>query len=316
MTNPMRTTSGRALLTRIALCALALPFALQTIPAATASSGSFAGSLALIQPGERLVTASLLTETSEVAPGSTLTIGVQLEMAPGWHIYWMGQNDSGTAPTIEWTLPAGWKAGPISWPAPERYSPTDGLLDYVYHGRAVLLVPLSIPAEAKVGETARLAARVSWLVCKDSCVPGRADLSAQVRVAERSAEPSPRTAERFKAARAALPKPVPTGAQWLSQSWSGSTLTVKVVGATGLAFMPHESGALLRDALEHGAANADTLTLPFRPLSDNADPSDPRRVLGVLEVKRRSKEGTTSTEYWVMDLPLPGAAPEANPASR
>jgi thiol:disulfide interchange protein DsbD len=320
MTNPMHTAPRRRLPVGVAVLILMMPsVALLAGPAVALGNATESGAsdvrLTSAQPGDRLVAASLLTELAEVAPGSTLTIGVQLEMAPGWHIYWVGQNDSGTAPAIEWTLPAGWKAGPIAWPSPQRYSPTEGLLDYVYHGRAVLLIPLSVPAEARVGDTVRLAARVSWLACKDACVPGRAELAAEVRIAPRTGDPSPRMAELFRAARASIPKPIPAGAPWLSHSWSGTTLTLKVPGAARLVFMPHESGALLRNALEQGAADADVLTLSFRQ-SEADDAAAPRRVLGVLEVTRRTTDGRTSVEHWVLDVPLPGGMPEVKPDSR
>ena len=38
------------------------------------------------------------------------------KLEPGWHVYWQNAGDSGEPPRIQWTLPAGVTAGPISFP--------------------------------------------------------------------------------------------------------------------------------------------------------------------------------------------------------
>ena len=47
------------------------------------------------------------------------------------------------------TLPAGYKAGEMLWPAPARHVSNGGLLDHVYEGRAMILLPVEVPADAK-----------------------------------------------------------------------------------------------------------------------------------------------------------------------
>ena len=75
---------------------------------------------------------------------------VVLDQDAGWHTYWRNPGDAGEATQIAWTLPAGWQAGDIVWPVPRRL-PLGPIMNYGYEGRAVLPVPISIPARREAG---------------------------------------------------------------------------------------------------------------------------------------------------------------------
>ena len=107
-------------------------------------------------------TARLVLSHETTKPGETVWAGVHLRMAPKWHTYWQNGGDAGAATKIDWTLPIGVTAGEILWPVPERYE-SAGLITYVYHNEAVLLVPLSIAANTAPG-TIDLKAKVSWQI--------------------------------------------------------------------------------------------------------------------------------------------------------
>ncbi|HEY0552218.1 MAG TPA: protein-disulfide reductase DsbD domain-containing protein, partial [Verrucomicrobiae bacterium] len=117
--------------------------------------------------------ARLVLSHEAARPGDTVTAAVELTMDPGWHTYWKNPGDSGQETEIHWNLPAGLSAGEIQWPIPEKFTTADKLqlTTYVYHERAVLLVPLKIPANAPAGEL-DLAALVKWLECEVACIPG------------------------------------------------------------------------------------------------------------------------------------------------
>ncbi len=85
------------------------------------------------------------------------------------------------ATEIDWTLPKGVTAGAIQWPVPDYYD-AEGLVTYVLHDTAVLLVPLQFSADLKPGPLT-LTAKVSWLECEVQCVPGDATVRASVTVA-------------------------------------------------------------------------------------------------------------------------------------
>jgi len=152
------------------MAALAAAFAI----AAPASAASPA---ALADP----VAARLAAEAGSIVPGGTLWVDLHLEIAPGWHIYWRNPGDAGLPTEIAWNLPAGFSAGEIAWPAPERFV-VGTIGNYGYHGAADLLVPIAAPAVLKPDGTVHIAANANWLVCSDICIPGEAKLALDLPV--------------------------------------------------------------------------------------------------------------------------------------
>lgn len=125
--------------------------------------------------------AQLVLSMDSVRPGYTLWAGVVLRMEPGWHTYWRNSGASGVPTSIQWKLPPGITAGDIRWPVPEKLPPDD-LTTYIYSGETVLMVPLTIASNAAAGAL-DIAAKVSWLECKEQCLPGKANVAATLIVA-------------------------------------------------------------------------------------------------------------------------------------
>ena len=116
----------------------------------------------------------LVAEKSAPEAGKDYWVGVLFEPEEHWHIYWKNPGDSGTPPSIKWKLPPGASAGDVSWPTPHKLS-VPPLMDFGYEGRTLLMTPirgLTAPGE--------MAARVDWLVCREVCVPGRAELKLRI----------------------------------------------------------------------------------------------------------------------------------------
>ena len=124
--------------------------------------------------------ASLLLNVASAKPGDTILAGVHLKMDAEWHTYWKNSGASGIATSIKWELPNGISAGEIQWPVPKKLPPDD-LTTYAYEEEVVLIVPLTLSAGVKTGPQV-LKAAVSWLECKDKCIPGSAEISATLNV--------------------------------------------------------------------------------------------------------------------------------------
>jgi thiol:disulfide interchange protein/DsbC/DsbD-like thiol-disulfide interchange protein len=138
--------------------------------------------------GQTLVQSSLLSSRSAVVPGETFTVGVLLQMAPGWHTYWLYPGDAGMDTRMTWSLPPGFQSGPIEWPLPLRLVEPGDLYVYAYKGQVLLLTQLTAPADLSA-ESVTLAVSVDWLVCEDLCIPGSANLELTLPVAT-SADPT------------------------------------------------------------------------------------------------------------------------------
>jgi len=100
--------------------------------------------------------------------------GLYFKLEPGWHIYWQNAGDSGEPPHIQWTLPKGVIATSMRFPAPKRL-PLGPLMDFGYENEVLFPLGFDVSKAAKPGP-ATLKAHVDWLVCREVCIPGKADL--------------------------------------------------------------------------------------------------------------------------------------------
>jgi DsbC/DsbD-like thiol-disulfide interchange protein len=163
----------------------------------------------------------LVAERTAAVPGQAVSIGVQFEIDPRWHIYWRNPGDSGGPPIIEWQLPDGFQAGELQWPAPKRIE-VSTLINYGYESDVLLPLTLHVPATAKPGSEVALAGHVKYLICSDLCVPGNADVKLTLPIAASAASagaPSP-AADLFAQARTQLPQPAPR--TWVAKATFGN----------------------------------------------------------------------------------------------
>jgi thiol:disulfide interchange protein DsbD len=155
-------------------------------------------------------TVTLLSETSALSAQGETWFGLHFVLEPGWHTYWVNPGDSGLTPKLTWKLPTGFQAGLISWPTPQRL-PVSQLMDYGYENEVTLLVPVRGAAGAPTAASAEVSVQVSVAVCKDVCIPGKAQLSLSLPVRATPSAPSAANDARFASARSRLPKSLPAG---------------------------------------------------------------------------------------------------------
>ena len=221
-------------------------------------------------PGPRQVQAELHSSRAAVAPGETFTIVLRETINPGWHTYWRNPGDSGEPTTLTWTLPAGWRAGEIQWPAPEAV-PFSILVNYGYEGEVLFPVEVSVPANARPGSTVTLNAAAYWLVCSDVCVPEDATLTLDVPVAAQGRD-DPQWATRIAAAVANTPRRQ-DGVNATIGTGTPTLLSVALPNASALRnmrFFPFERGVVKAAEPQHARVGAGgvsfSLTEDLRPL--------------------------------------------------
>ncbi len=204
------------------LCAFLVLTAFSCMPAYAASSG-----------GTEHVKVELLADRSVARPGETVTLAITQDIIPEWHTYWRNPGDSGYPSIATWGLPAGWTAGPILWPTPERL-PSGPLVNYGYAGHVVLLTEVKIPQASTPGSTAAVHLGFSWLVCQESCIPESADLDLALPIASPGQAAAPANTAFFQEAREHLPKPAPFKSEF---SLDGKVITLRLhTEAPGSAF--------------------------------------------------------------------------------
>jgi thiol:disulfide interchange protein DsbD len=151
------------------------------------------------------VEARLVAEVTGVpAAGGTISLALHQRMQPGWHTYWRNPGESGEPTAIAWTLPQGFKAGDIVWPHPERI-PFGDLANYGFSNEVLLRVEITAPSGLKPGDNLTFAGGVSWLVCKDICIPEKAALDLTLPVVAGEPPANEQWRDAFHAARAREP---------------------------------------------------------------------------------------------------------------
>ncbi len=128
-------------------------------------------SMAQLLDGKPLVTPSLHIGTTDFS--QPFTIAVRFQIAPEWHLYWKNPGDAGLAPKVQWTLPEGITVSDLQFPTPHKIA-TESAVDYGYDRELVLLATITPPKTPT--KNFMLKADLTWLVCRESCIPGDATL--------------------------------------------------------------------------------------------------------------------------------------------
>jgi thiol:disulfide interchange protein DsbD len=133
----------------------------------------------------------LLLSADSARAGDTIWAGLEMDMPPPWHTYWVNGGDAGEATRIQWILPAGLTAGQINWPIPSKLTEPAGdtpLVTYVYTNTVVLLTPITLAKDLHPGPL-EVKAVAHWMECSEICVFASNTNQAMLTVAD-TAKPS------------------------------------------------------------------------------------------------------------------------------
>jgi thiol:disulfide interchange protein DsbD len=277
--------------------------------------------LAAFTPAARAqVEATLVAAEQAVQPGRAFAAALRLEHAPHWHSYWINPG-TGYPTDLQWTLPAGWTAGALQWPAPQVIRDPKGVIvGNGYEDVVYLPVTLTPPADLKPGESVTLNASARWLMCEKVCIPGKASLALTLPVVATPPEPDPRHGPAIAATLAALPREIP---EWrVRASRAGDTLTLHLTGAPGVSmpapvqlwFFDYDSVIAFDrpQVLRMGARNEFFLDLPLAP----ATAQTPARLAGVLRIEGSWTQSGPAAPGLAIDVPIEtDAAAAGTPAT-
>jgi thiol:disulfide interchange protein DsbD len=239
-------------------------------------------------------TVNLITASSSVEPQRPFCAGLHFHLEPGWHIYWTNPGDSGEPPRIRWNLPAGFQAGPLLWPKPSRIE-DHSLIDFGYQNDVLLPVEITVPGTARVGSSVQLDGTVSWLVCREICVPGHADLTLTLPV--RNVAPSA-SAEHALFARARADVPAPAPKSWkVTSRLEAHTFVLDIQAVkreAGATFFPLEPNQIENAAPQKAIPSPRGIQLELVKSDQMLKP--PLRLTGVVELP--------SGQAYVIDAPV------------
>src|SRR5690606_11958625 len=116
-----------------------------------------------------------------VAPGEAARIALRLEPTPGWQGDAPDPGDVGLPLRIEWEAPDGVHVTPLAWPAAAPLV-VGGWSSLVYSEAMEAQGEIRVAADAEPGTRLRVAARLTWGVCREVCRPQSARLVVEVDV--------------------------------------------------------------------------------------------------------------------------------------
>lgn len=115
-----------------------------------------------------------------VEAGKPFTVTIVLDLKPGWHTYWQYPGDSGLPPKVIWYLPEGWMAGPVEFSVPDQFPEPGDMIVYGYQKQQLLRTTITPAKDLPRDQIYDLKASLTWLACKELCVPGAADVELRV----------------------------------------------------------------------------------------------------------------------------------------
>lgn len=205
--------------------------------------------------------AALISELKTLEAGKPFSVALRLEHPPGWHSYYRNSGGIEEGPSIRWSLPDGFSAGPIQWPAP---TVKDGLLgkSFIYEGSPVFLVEIQTPPKLEPGTKVALKADAAWQICDKSCINETQSFTLTLGVGSK-AETEPSQAPLFAEARAKLPQKI-SGTSQASSDGGDIVLRLQSDAAAITDFIPDQ--AFIRSARDGGSITRDgsawTIRLP------------------------------------------------------
>lgn len=258
------------------------------------------------------VKASLIATETSVQPGGSTTVALRLEHEPEWHTYWINPG-TGYATSLTWELPEGWTAGEIRWPTPHVVKDRKGnITGNGYENVTFLPVTLTVPANARSGETITVRALAEWLMCADVCIPGEAKLSLDLQISSDAPQPATGSGAEAAASLASLPRDVPG---WdLTATRSGNKVTLRLQAGpnvphnapSGLWFFASD-GFIQYDRPQTVRTGVPGEFFVDLPVAASANPAT-ERLVGVLATEGGWLSGVKLPGMTV-DLPLGAVTP-------
>lgn len=152
------------------------------------------------------VKVNLLQEEETIQPGRPFWVALHLELEKDWHVYWKNPGDAGIPLKVEWILPAGFEAGPLQWPFPEKFTAAD-MVGFGYTSEVTLLSQVTPSAQLDPNAKIDLQAKINWLVCSSlTCQPGSATVMLPLMVSNEKPPIKAQFAAIFQQARAKIPQ--------------------------------------------------------------------------------------------------------------
>ncbi len=217
----------------------------------------------------------LVAESTRPAPGSTITLAIDMRTEKGWHGYWSNPGEAGFAPRLTWIVPKVAAIGTPTYPVPTTLKVAD-LMNYVFEGDHALLVDLTLSTKLAKGTVLPIKLDAEWLACTDEvCVPEKGSFAISLTVGDGARDGG----AAIDAFRAKLPAPLgATATSALSKGQLRMAIPFPANAEIGTPhFFPATAGLLVDAAEQRFSRSGDQLILSVAAPKDATG-----RVEGIL----------------------------------
>jgi thiol:disulfide interchange protein DsbD len=172
-------------------------------------------------------------------------------------------------------------------------------VDFGYDDAVTLLVPIRVSSKLPTNQVVKLGADLKVLVCREICIPGKAQLSLSLPIKSTPPEVDARSSDIFTAARKSLPRKAPRDWEFIvSDQKDTFVLTAKVGRQTTRAiFFPLEESQIDNSATQKVVPVAAGFQLTLHKSEQLLKPI--KRLKGVLEL--------SANQATIIDVPISDA---------
>lgn len=147
------------------------------------------------------VEVSLISSTDAVAPGNPLDVLIKFKMKNGWHIFSQNPGDIGLPTEVNWKLPLGYEFENAKWSNDKKFVNED-IVQFGYDNTAYYKVQI-IPGTDVINR-ADMRADISWLACKDECIPEQVSIRMSLPIVHQDLQPTAQWKKAYQQAKASF----------------------------------------------------------------------------------------------------------------
>lgn len=153
---------------------------------------------------DTVVYAKFQSTTQVIKPGGKFLLAVYLDIVGDYRISWTNPGDLGRETKVKFSVPPGFKVGPVQFPAPQRFERADGAVSYGYEGDTAIFAEVQAPGRLSSSKVYRFDVKADWAACKKECATE--EISAWFELISQRNAPRPSISRELRPHYDALPR--------------------------------------------------------------------------------------------------------------
>lgn len=234
---------------------------------------------------------------------SSIQLGLLIQLAKDWHIYWKNPGDTGIPTTIEWKVPKDFKLLNKHWSIPKAFE-FDGLVSYGYEDQVLFIAELQIPNNTSESEI-NLSVKIESLICKDVCIPFDTLINYQLDL-RKSFMPDEYIADLFTKTINELP--VPVESNFITARNYSDKVYLRIDDSSNITFdksniffLPYENGLFantIKQLVEKGESFSELVIE-----ADQFRTTEPEELYGLL-IFSSDQSGNYKSKAYEIKIPI------------